>query len=210
MKIQPCTENPVYPYILIDEFYDKEEEKLIWQELEFYSGKFLVENKDTTKGVSAADETGKSLNSSQRLYLDEVYGQKNRHISNILNVYGKILGKEIIKAVNDNMPTATILSNSNRDTSQISYYDSGDFYDAHVDLYGYSVMVWFFKKPKRFDGGDFVLSESDTLIECKHNRLIMIPSYYLHSVTPIKMEKKYKDKGLGRYTLTHFYFFRHQ
>ena len=35
----------------------------------------------------------------------------------------------------------------------------------------------------------------------------MIPSYYFHSVTPITMEEKYRNKGLGRYTLTHFYFF---
>ena len=207
MKLQPFIENPAFPYILIDEFYDKKEEELIWQELEFYSGKYTAVDQDTTGNRGVHAETGKSINSSNRIYLDQVYNQNNRHFSNILNVYGKITSEDVMKVVKDNMPTAPILEHSNCDLSQISYYDSGDFYDAHVDIYGYSVMVWFFKEPKRFVGGNFMLSGPNKLIECEHNRLVMIPSYYMHSVTPITMEEKYRNKGLGRYTLTHFYFF---
>ena len=206
MKLQPFIENPAFPYILIDEFYDEKEEELIWQELEFYSGKYTAVDQDTTGNRGVHAETGKSINSSNRIYLDQVYNQNSRHFSNILNVYGKILSEDVMKAVRVNMPTAPILEATNSDLSQISYYDSGDFYDAHVDFYGYSVMVWFFKEPKRFNGGDFMLLGPNKLIECKHNRLVMIPSYYMHSVTPITMEEKYRNKGLGRYTLTHFYF----
>ena len=91
-------------------------------------------------------------------------------------------------------------------TIMASEYKKGDFYGNHADIYGYTVLVWFFKEPKRFNGGDFMLLGPNKLIECKHNRLVMIPSYYMHSVTPITMEEKYRNKGLGRYTLTHFYF----
>ena len=210
MKLQPCTENPAYPYILIDEFYDKKEEELIWQELEFYSGKYVNADQDTSgnrpKALDRVSEAGKLRNSSNRIYLDQVYTQGSRHFSNILNVYGKITSEDVMKVVRDNMPTAPILEHSNYDLSQISYYDSGDFYGNHADIYGYTVLVWFFKEPKRFNGGDFMLLGPNKLIECKHNRLVMIPSYYMHSVTPITMEEKYRNKGLGRYTLTHFYF----
>ena len=207
MKLQPCTENPAYPYILIDEFYDKKEEELIWQELEFYSGKFTKADEDTT-GLRAEHGETKEINtSSQRIYLDQVYSQDNRHISNILNVYSKITSEEVMKVVHDNMPTAAILELSNCDLSQISYYDSGDYYKDHVDTYGYTVMVWFFKEPKRFLGGNFMLLGPNKVIECEHNRLVIIPSYYIHSVAPVTMEEKYRNKGLGRYALTHFYFF---
>jgi Rps23 Pro-64 3,4-dihydroxylase Tpa1-like proline 4-hydroxylase len=206
-NIQPFIENPAFPFIVIDEFYDKKEEELIWQELEFYSGKYINADHDTTGNRSEDCETGKVHSSSNRIYLDQIYNQDSRYISNILNVYGKITSEDVMKVVRDNMPTAPILEMSNYDLSQISYYDSGDFYDDHVDFYGYTVLVWFFKEPKRFSGGDFMILGPNKLIECKHNRLVMIPSYYTHSVTPIIMEKIYRNKGLGRYTLTHFYFF---
>ena len=197
MKLQPFIENPAFPFIVIDEFYDKKEEELIWQELEFYSGKYTDVDQDTSgnrpKALDRVSEAGKLRNSSNRIYLDQVYTQGSRHFSNILNVYGKITSEDVMKVVRDNMPTAPILEHSNCDLSQISYYDSGDFYDAHVDFYGYSVMVWFFKEPKRFVGGNFMLSGPNKLIECEHNRLVMIPSYYMHSVTPITMEEKYNN-----------------
>ena len=207
MKLQPFIENPVYPFLLIDEFYNKKEEKSIWQELEFYSGKYMDADQDTTGARAVSVETGEFINSSYRIYLDQVYAPTSRHFSNILNVYGKIMDKDVLEVVRKNMPTAPILEMSNCDLSQISYYDSGDFYGNHVDTFGYTVLVWFFKEPKRFNGGDFILSGPNKKIECKHNRLVMIPSYYFHSVTPITMEEKYRNKGLGRYTLTHFYFF---
>ena len=33
MKIQAFTENLSYPFILVDDFYNEKEQKLIWQEL---------------------------------------------------------------------------------------------------------------------------------------------------------------------------------
>jgi hypothetical protein len=38
----------------------------------------------------------------------------------------------------------------------------------------------------------------------KNNRMIMFPSYYTHSVSPVKMDGE-KNQGLGRHTITHFY-----
>tara|TARA_Y100000310_G_scaffold109463_1_gene107921 strand:- start:2100 stop:2738 length:639 start_codon:yes stop_codon:yes gene_type:complete len=206
MKFQPFTENPAYAFLLIDEFYDKKEEKSIWQELEFYSGKYMDADQDTT-GARAVDvKTGKCINSSYRVYLDKIYKSDCRHFSNILSLNGKILDKSILKVVRENMPMAPLWEMTNCDFTQISYYDSGDFYGGHVDNFNWTAVIWFFKKPKRFTGGDFILPAPNKKIECKHNRLVMFPSYYFHSVTPITMEKKYKNKGLGRYTLTHFYF----
>ena len=209
MVIQPVTENPSYPFIIIDDFYDSREQQLIWQELDYYWGKFVNENQDTTgaRANQEEDGTGKSKNSSFRVYLDKVYSQEYRYFSNILSVYKKILNEEVIEAVKEHMPTAPMLGLSNSDCSQISYYDTGDFYEAHRDLFDYTVLVWFFKEPKKFAGGTLVLPDSNQKIECKHNRLVMIPSFYLHAVTPIKMSGVCQGKGLGRYTLTHFYWY---
>ena len=60
MKLQPFTENPAFPFLLIDDFYDKREEELIWQELEFYSGKFMNEEQDPTGARAINVKTGKT------------------------------------------------------------------------------------------------------------------------------------------------------
>ena len=36
MKFTLCTENKVFPYMLVDDFYTTEEQDLIWEELEWY------------------------------------------------------------------------------------------------------------------------------------------------------------------------------
>jgi len=32
-----CIDNKVFPYLIVDNFYNKKEQKLIWEELEFHS-----------------------------------------------------------------------------------------------------------------------------------------------------------------------------
>lgn len=210
MKILPFKENPAFPFLLIDDFYDEKEEELIWKELDFYSINKFKSSEDDKTGARAIDEkTGKSKASSYRIYLDGTYQKDARHISNILSVYKKIVSKEIKEVYKETTPAWTLLDSSTRDFSQISYYDEGDHYDSHADVYGCSVIVWFYRKPKRFKGGDFYFDGPNKKIVCKHNRLVMFPSFYMHSVTPITMEEEYRGKGFGRYALTHFYFKDH-
>ena len=38
--------------------------------------------------------------------------------------------------------------------------------------------------------------------------LCAFPSYYLHEVSPVKLPVDKRDKGLGRYTITHFLHYR--
>ena len=69
----------------------------------------------------------------------------------------------------------------------------------------HTALIWFYKEPKRFTGGVLTFTQSKKTVECKHNRMVLFPSYYLHAVDEVTMEYKYRGKGLGRYCLTHFY-----
>ena len=51
--------------------------------------------------------------------------------------------------------------------------------------------------------------QSGVEIKCKHNRMIFFPSYYLHKVTPVLMNHQDRDQGLGRFSITNF-FWNHQ
>ena len=97
-------------------------------------------------------------------------------------------------------------NSSNKDTSLVSYYEENDHYKPHHDVFLWTCQIWMVKEPRLFDGGNFILNESETEIKLKNNRLVMFPSCYLHSVTPIKFHTKPKEIGYGRYTITHFYY----
>jgi len=94
---------------------------------------------------------------------------------------------------------------SDIDSSQVSYYENGSEYKSHFDNYMHTVLIWFYREPKRFTGGDLKFNQSGQVVECKHNRMILFPSYYMHEVDKVFMDEKDLNKGLGRFCLTHFY-----
>jgi len=88
----------------------------------------------------------------------------------------------------------------------LNYYEDQDFYDTHSDMAVYTMVVMLCKTPQKFTGGDLVLSDVDTTIEFKNNRAVFFPSFAHHSVTPVSMKFEDTSKGLGRYSITHFFY----
>ena len=203
MKFTICDEGKVFPYLIVDNLYSKNEQKLIWEELIFHKDNFKLDHKAGGEGV-ARDKDGKPLANATRLYLDDTY-RNNRQDSNILNFYKKIISPEVKEAYRYTTPSWRLFEITNHDRSQVSYYENEGDYKEHFDKYMHTCLIWFYKEPKRFTGGDLTFTQSKKIVECKHNRMILFPSYYLHAVDEVSMEYKYRDKGLGRYCLTHFY-----
>ena len=203
MKFTACIEDKVFPYLMIDDFYSKKEQKLILEELRFHKNNFKEDQRPAGQGVGR-DENGKSISNSKRIYLDEIYGD-NRQDSNILNFYKKIISPEVKEAYRHTTPSWRLFEITNHDCSQVSYYENEGDYKEHFDKYMHTCLIWFYKEPKRFTGGDLTFTQSKQTVECKHNRMILFPSYYLHAVDEVSMEYKYRGKGLGRYCLSHFY-----
>ena len=205
MKFTVCNDDKVFPYLVVDNFYSRNEQKLIWEELTHHQDKDNFKIDDPMRFTYAKDKkTKKPLSNSKRIYLDSIY-KDNRNRSNILTVYRKIISPSVRKAYRNTTPSWRIFEITNRDQSLVSYYENKQGYKAHFDQFMHSALVWFYKKPKRFKGGDLTFNQPNKIVECKHNRLVLFPSYYLHSIDEVNMEKKYRDKGLGRYCLTHFY-----
>ena len=203
MKFTICDEDKVFPFLIVDDFYSKEEQRLILEELMFHKDDFKVDHKRNDDGV-AKDENNKPLANATRIYLDEMYGD-NRQDSNILNLYTKIISPEVKEAYRQTTPSWRLFEITNQDCSQVSYYENEGDYKEHYDKFMHTCLIWFYKEPKRFTGGDLTFTQSQQTVECKHNRMILFPSYYLHAVDEVSMEYKYRGKGLGRYCLTHFY-----
>ena len=76
-----------FPHLIVEDFYNEEELKLIWQELDFYT--------HPNKLVPAKDYGGiVGSTNALALQLDSLYAG-HREVSNILKVNRKIFDKEI-------------------------------------------------------------------------------------------------------------------
>ena len=199
MKFTLCIDDKAFPYMIVDNFYDTQEQKLIWKEINFLKVHFRVDNK-----TGSYDENNKPVANLKRIYLDDVYVD-NRQCSDILSLYKKIVSEEVLKEYRKTTPSWRTLEITNQDCSVISYYENLDNYGEHFDEFMHTVLIWFYREPKRFVGGDLTLTQSNQTIECCHNRMIIIPSYYLHEVSMVEMKEEYKNKGLGRFCMAHFF-----
>ena len=102
-------------------------------------------------------------------------------------------------------PYSRSFFSSNTDNTMVSYYEENDHYRPHHDTFLWTTLIWFVKEPRLFDGGNFVLNDLGYEIRLHHNRMVMFPSCFMHSVTPVKFHTSPKEPGYGRWTITHFY-----
>ena len=192
-----------WPFIVVDDFYTKDQQDSIFSELDFLKRLLTTENQETGSPSSATDSKGNVLVNLQRLYLDQIY-RNNRHKSSILRHYKKFFQKKVLNAYKI-VPSWVTYKTCNYDISQVNYYEDGNYYKKHYDVFQHTGVVWFFKEPKKFKGGEFVFTGTNQVVECKHNRMVLFPSYYFHKVNKVKMKKADAGQDNGRYSLTHFF-----
>jgi hypothetical protein len=196
--------NSTFPFIVIDNWYNKQEENAIWKELELYSvlPKDKIEKAENT--VVAKDKFGNAKSNAFRFYVDNIYKDEGKKYSPILNCLYKLSTLEFDSLVSQCKPYSRSFFSANIYSTLVSYYENDNHYAAHYDSSQWTFCAWFVKDRSLFTGGDFYLPESNNLIKLKHNRAVFFPSCFLHSVTPVKFLKEPEVVGLGRFTITHF------
>jgi len=185
-----------FPFLEIENMYSENELKLIWQELEFLNQLDKFEGEEET--ASAIGPEGEILKKNSGLFLDEIYN--SRKISNILTVNQNLFSSHILEEFSSLCFLYENIKRTNKDITLISYYDNGGYYKPHKDDALYSAVTWFFKEPKKFNGGDFYFTDYNLKIEVKNNKTVLFPSIICHSVDEISMNK-YFPPGHGRYVM---------
>ena len=192
-----------FPHIIISDFYNSVELKLIWEELNYYTkpGK-LLEAKDFGGVV---DKTN-----SHALVLDNIYN--NRNISNILQVNRKLFNCGVISEFAKLHPCCSFANLCNTDITKVRYYHDGDYYDSHGDYSMHFLSFsYFYKEPKQFDGGELFFPDHDYFFDCKNNSMIIFPGWVQHGVKEVSVEDRdysnYYD-GWGRYSITNFFSYK--
>lgn len=188
-------------YLIIDDFFNEFELGEVWKELgELTNEQTLLPAHKTataTDGVSP-------IKKNKGVFLDDYFKDRN---SKILEHYEKLFTEEVFSNFPklDNEFRHTF--NVNFDRTLLSYYEHSDYYKPHIDGGVYTCLLWLHTEPKRFNGGDLELPELGERISIKNNRLLIFPSYRLHSVLPIEMIGNYTPfGGDGRYSITKFLF----
>ena len=188
-----------FPHLIYHNFYDDKELKLIWEELDFYTKPNKLFDVEDYQGVVGYTK-------AKAIHLDSVYIGKNRKISNILDISRKVFDDQVIKPFSDLNESCSFASSSNYDVTKVRYYHNGDYYKPHTDkYYEFLAFSYFYREPKRFDGGGLIFPKYDYEFTCDHNSLIMMPSWVEHGVGKVKIEDSDYYDGFGRYAITHFF-----
>ena len=204
-NIQVINENPQFPFIVADNWYSPEEENRVWKELDYYTSMQNIDRAENT--IVAKNKDGTSKSKAYRFYSNQYYSQEGlEKCSNIHNFMYKQRMPEFHKHIEQCMPYGRGFMTTNNDSTLISYYEEDDHYDSHHDTFLWTCLIWMFRKPRLFNGGDFDFPESGYEVKLKHNRAVFFPCCMLHRVSPIKFHTQPKEIGYGRYTITHFYF----
>ena len=191
------------PIIVFDNFYNDSELTLIWEELEFltYSHKLLPPSQT---GTAVSEETKEPVKTNSGLLLDSVWNNR-RELSNILTVNRKIF-RNNLEMLRTGPSWFFRIFGCGSDWTLLSYYENNDHYLMHEDRCSVTVLSWFYKEPRRFEGGDLIFHDSGKTMKMpvQNNRTVVFPSGLKHSVEPVRMDSCYENQKLGRYCLTQF------
>ena len=191
--------NDPFPHMIVENFYNDDELKLIWEELDFYTkdGKLFD-----------AEEFGGIVNktNSKAIWLDKVFIKKYRSLSNILTVNRKLFDSAVLDAFSSVHDCCSIAKFCNHDTTKVRYYHDGNYYEPHTDktvqFLGFS---YFYREPKRFEGGELIFPKYDYTFSCDNNSLIMMPGWVEHGVSKVSIKDSDYFDGYGRYAVTSFF-----
>ena len=195
-----------FPHLIIDNFYNEEELELIWEELNYYTkpGKlFEAENYGGVVGYTSA----------KAIVLDSVYrnfsksgGNNYRPLSNILTVNRKLFKSGVLDVFSEIHDCCILANQSNSDTTKVRYYHNGDSYDPHTDRpFHFLAFSYFYKEPKKFEGGELYFPRYDYEISCDNNSMIIFPGWVEHGVKEVKIDDSDYFDGYGRYAITSFF-----
>jgi hypothetical protein len=198
MNLKINKDNLLFPFIIVDDWYSQEEEKFVWNELIYFYGI----NQFQKAEENCAEDNGITKAKGNRLYYDLIF--KDKKYSYINKMLYKVRNKDFHKVIEDVMPIGKIFKHTDFDNTLINYYEHGDEYKSHYDYVTFTMLIFFYKQPKKFSGGDLYFEENNVTVECKHNRMVLFPGYYLHQVKRVMMSDNDFNSMNGRFSITHF------
>lgn len=186
--------------VVIDNFYTPEEYDLVLGECI----SLLPQMKGESQTAGALDAEGRVIKKNQGAFIKQTG-------SNIETLSAdKIFSPDVRDRMLLSNSLYKILFGLNQFSTLVSYYTESDYYANHIDDSIFTVVVYVYKQPKKFSGGDIVLQSyidgTMATVESLSNRAIIFPSVTPHSVKPVHLSND--TGGDGRFCITHFINYR--
>ena len=174
-----------FSYFVIDNYFTPPELSHIWPDIRRL-GRNLLSPEETSRAI---DDTGVVGKNTGRFITDEPidYHWCSKKLFRVADPKELYLTKEIHFRYMRNLNFSTVLLN---------YYEDGDFYKGHWDFSVYTKIVFLYKEPKKFTGGEVefditnLARKKEVVLQCKELRkqgtIVIFPSYIWHRVKPIK------------------------
>ena len=189
------------PYLLKRDFLSSTEVQKVLFDLERLNSPQRLLTGDKTH--SATDDQGNILKQNKGIFLDE------SHMGLAPMLFSTtVTSPKILEYVNEFCALSpinrTLRSGAIINGMLLSYYENSDYYAEHIDSALATALMWFWREPKRFTGGNFKFGDTGEVIECRNNSLLIFPSWALHSVDPVTIDPQYQNQKLGRYCVSLF------
>ena len=186
MKINCIKKGPL-EYVLIDDFYSKDEISLIKKNIK----NLIPELIEPDERVGVSYENGKVRKNCLSIFLDDYY-ELNRESSDILKINRKIFSDEIYEEIENLNAYFGCLKRSSKDTTLLNVYRESEEYLPHNDSSLLTILTTF--SFGKFDGGEFSFPDYDEEIPFKENQVIMFAGCIKHQAKPFKKITKNAER----------------
>jgi hypothetical protein len=192
-----------FPHAIIEDFYNEEELKLIWKELDYLtspnkmilSGDNLGSSKDNISQIVKSNNYG--------IILDTFFSQKA--YSDLLVITDKIFNQSLLNQIASLNPLMGHVAHLNDSNTRLKYYEDAEEYKGHIDTARFTMLNYFFKEPKQFTGGNLYFKDFDYTIEIKNNMVVFFCGAINHASTKLISNDFYdKFSGYGKYCVAKF------
>lgn len=179
-----------FPHVLLEDFLTEGEWKSCMIEIHKLDPHLLPPE---YSGTARDKKTGRPLKYNSGLFLSEAMPN-----SELISHSRRHMFQDLVTTCED-MPLwwEGQWRQNNHESWMLSRYVHGQYYNAHVDLAQFTLLMWLHHEPKPFTGGDLIFADYDNYtVPCNNNTGIIFYGPTRHEVPPVD--------GNGRYTLTCF------
>ena len=192
-----------FPHAIIEDFYNEEELKLIWKELDYLTSPNKMILSGSELGTAKDNLTQSIKSSSYGINLDDYFSKKT--YSDVLVVTDKIFNSNLLNQIASLHPLMGHVSHLNHSNTKLKYYEDAEEYKGHIDTARFTMLNYFFKEPKQFTGGNLYFKDFDYTIEIKNNMGFFFCGAINHASTKLISNDFYgKFSGYGKYCVTKF------
>lgn len=176
------------PHVIVPEFLTENEEKAVWREIEESRYAFSP----GTYQINYVDAVRHEIKRNLAYTVNELVPAIEQSVIRLLFYNRVFLDDDMIRRfLALRSPVYQTLRLTRSDTTRVSMYAAGDYYNWHTDQSPRGVLTLLLvmsRGSRAFEGGDFELQWSDEVarIPFQHNVLIIFPRNTPHRVTPIE------------------------